>query len=86
MERYYNFSRCRTTLYIDYCRYNSSSIYYYCTNFLPFNRRTVHLDIVPRMAGDNTCQRDNFRFHTPIYTIFDFVMHTTIASDELEED
>ena len=29
---------------------------------------------------------DNFRFHAPIYTIFDPVMHTTIALDEFEDE
>ena len=28
----------------------------------------------------------NFRFHAPIYMIFDPVMHTAIAFDEFEED
>ena len=29
---------------------------------------------------------DNFKFHGPIYTIFDPVMHTTIALDEFEAE
>ena len=32
------------------------------------------------------CKRDNFICHAPIYTIFDPVMHTTIALDEFEEE
>ena len=31
------------------------------------------------------CERDNFRFPSPIYTIFDPVMHPTIALDEFED-
>ena len=29
---------------------------------------------------------DNFRLHAPTYTIFDLVMHTTIALDEFEDE
>ena len=32
------------------------------------------------------CWHDNFRFHLPIYTIFDPVMHTTIALDEFQHE
>ena len=36
------------------------------------------------MLGVRAC--DNFRFHAPIYTIFDPVIHTTIALDEFEDE
>ena len=31
-------------------------------------------------------ERDNFIFQSPIYTIFDPVMYTTITLDELEDE
>ena len=37
-------------------------------------------------VSHKACLCDNFRYHAPIYTIFDPVMHTTIALDEFEED
>ena len=36
---------------------------------------------VLRTSVTKACYRNNFRFHAPIYTIFDPVMQPTIASD-----
>ena len=37
-------------------------------------------------VGASVTKLVNFRFHAPIYTIFDPVMHITIALDEFEDD
>ena len=39
-----------------------------------------------RPSVTKLCWCDNFRFHGPIYTIFDPVMHPTIALDEFEDE
>ena len=46
---------------------------------------SVRLSVCPSVYH-KTCYRDNFRFHTPIFTVFDPVLHTTIALDEFEDE
>ena len=45
----------------------------------------VRLCVCPSVRVSIT-KRDNFRFHAPIYTIFDPVMHPTIALDDFEDE
>ena len=38
------------------------------------------------LGGGGDIEMLGVRFHAPIYTIFDPVMHTTIALDEFEDE